>query len=83
MAAGDQQGDEGGELRRVEPVGGEGDAQQRLELTARPHHRNQHPDGRAVLIADERGKPTEQILVSFGHGRIVPVAVAGLLADSH
>ncbi|NDH84656.1 MAG: hypothetical protein EBY65_07260 [Acidimicrobiia bacterium] len=55
----------------------------RLELTTRPHHRNEHPDGRAVLVADERGESAEQILVSFGHGRIVPVAVAGLLADSH
>ena len=81
--AGDQQGDEGGELRRVERVGGEGDAQPRLELTARSHHRNEHPDGRAVLVTDERGESTQQILVSFGHGRIVPVAVAGLLADSH
>jgi len=36
-----------------------------------------------VLVADERGESAEQILVSFGHGRIVPVAVAGLLADSH
>ena len=64
-------------------VGGEGDAQPRLELTARPHHRDQHPDGRAVLITDEWGESAKQILVSFGHGRIVPVAVAGLLADSH
>jgi hypothetical protein len=36
-----------------------------------------------VLVANERGESTEQILVSFGHCRIVPVAVAGLLADSH
>ena len=81
--AGDQQGDQGSELGGVEPVGSERRTQPRLELTARPHHRNEHPDRRAVLIADERGEPTEQILVSFGHGRIVPVAVAGLLADSH
>ena len=54
-----------------------------LAGSARPHHRDQHPDGRAVLLADERGEPAKQILVLFGHGRIVPVASAELLADSH